>query len=257
MKSNAVLQLENVSVSFGDTEALRDLSISVGESSMLALVGPSGAGKTTLLRLAGLALLPSSGVAYYQGCSTSALSIAELRQRRSKIGFIHQRLNMVPNLRVYQNVLLGKLGAKGLLYCGKQMLSASRTTLEEIYSILKRLGVEDKMYSRTDRLSGGQLQRVAIARALFQSPTVLLADEPVSSVDPARAEATIDLLVSLAKETNTSLLVSMHNYDLAAKHFSRLVGLKAGGVLFDAAPADVSPEMQSSLYSLESHELLG
>ena len=244
MKSNAVLQLEKVSVSFGDTEALRDLSL-------------GGAGKTTLLRLAGLALLPSSGTAYYQGRPTKDLSIAHLRQLRSEIGFIHQRLNMVPNLRVYQNVLLGKLGAKGLLFCGREMLFSSRKTLEEIYSLLKRLGIEDKMYSRTDRLSGGQLQRVAIARALFQSPTVILADEPVSSVDPARAEATVELLVSLARETKASLIVSMHNYELAAKHFSRLVGLKAGSVLFDAAPSDITPEMQSDLYSLESHELLG
>ncbi|MCL4151634.1 UNVERIFIED_CONTAM: hypothetical protein GTU68_015098 [Idotea baltica] len=230
--------------------------MSIPRGEQIALVGASGAGKTTLLRLCGLGLLPSDGAVYFNDSLTSSIRISELRSLRSEIGFIHQHFNLVPNIRVYQNVLLGRIGTIGAFKAAKEFLFPSKAILEEIYAVLARLGITEKMYDRTDRLSGGQMQRVAIARSLFQSPRILLADEPVSSVDPARARATVELLVSLAKEDKMTLLVSMHNFELAAEFFPRLVGMHQGTVIFDSPAEEINEEMRESLYSLESHELL-
>jgi phosphonate transport system ATP-binding protein len=162
----------------------------------------------------------------------------------------------VPNLRVVQNVLAGRLGRQSLLASLRSMVFADRGETREVFALLERVGIPEKLYERTDALSGGQRQRVAIARALFQRPEALLADEPVSSVDPARARDTVALLKEVSQERGITLCMSLHNLDLAREFFPRLVGLRGGRIAFDAAPRDVSAEQFEALYQLAPDEML-
>jgi phosphonate transport system ATP-binding protein len=220
----------------------------------IAFVGPSGAGKTTLLRALGAALEVHSGEISVDGVPLQTLSGHRLRRVRGATGFVHQDLRLVPNLRVLQNVLCGRLGAASLPGSLRMMVLPSRDQRRSVYQLLDRVGIAEKMYERTDRLSGGEQQRLAIARALFQKPRVLLADEPVSSVDPARARDTVALLSALSREAGLTLCVSLHNVELAREFFPRLIGLCAGSVVFDRPTADVSDDSIAALYRLHQRD---
>jgi phosphonate transport system ATP-binding protein len=151
---------------------------------------------------------------------------------------------------------MGRLGEHGLVGGLRSVFLPKRAALLEVHALLERVGVEDKLFQRTDTLSGGQSQRVAIARALYQRPAVLLCDEPVASVDPARAQAVVELLVEVARERGLALVVSLHDLDLARAHFPRIVGLRAGRVVFDARTSDVASARFDELYRLDEAELL-
>ncbi len=251
----AGFRLARAGVSFHGRAALAgvDLEIRPGES--LALVGPSGSGKTTLLRLLNAAVLPGTGRVEVDGRSLDGLAPAELRALRAHIGFVHQDLCLVPNVRVLANVLAGKLGQQGLLASLRTLLVPPRPEVEQVARILERVGIGEKLYQRTDSLSGGQRQRVALARALFQEPRALLADEPVSAVDPARARSMVELLAEVSRERGLTLVVSLHDIGLAREFFPRLVGLRGGRVLFDKPTAEVGTAELERLYSLEGLEL--
>ena len=175
---------------------------------------------------------------------------AQIKALRSRVGFIHQDHQLVPNYRVIQNVLTGRVGRQGLLASLLAVLFPRRKITEEIHRLLERVGIEEKLFSWTHQLSGGERQRVAIARALFQKPQILLADEPVASVDPARAEALVVLLTKLAAEEGWALAVSLHNLGLAQAHFDRVIGLRDGLVLFDAPAQDLPAGAYERLYDL-------
>ena len=250
----AELQLQAVRVSFGTRTVLTDLSLSFAPGECIALVGPSGSGETTLLRLLNGAQAPAAGAVRLDGRSLSELTPPQLRRVRARIGFIHQDLCLVPNLRVSQNVMHGRLGRTGLLRSLLHAAFPPRAELQEIRALLDRVGIGDRLHERTDRLSGGQRQRVAIARALHQEPQLLLADEPVSSLDPLRSRQTIQLLIALARERGITLVVSLHDLPLAREFFPRLVGLREGRVLFDAAPERLSETQLTELYRIEARD---
>jgi phosphonate transport system ATP-binding protein len=174
-----------------------------------------------------------------------------LRELRAQLAFIPQDLGLVPNMRVVQNVVGGHFGRRSLLGALRDLLLPALEVRREIFALLERVGIAEKMYDRVDALSGGQQQRVAVARALFQSPAVLLADEPISAVDPARARSLLELLVGLCAEEELSLVVSMHQLELAREFFPRLVGMKEGKVLFDRATPDLQAGELADLYRLE------
>jgi len=255
-ESASHFRLDAASVSFGKVDALDRVSISIDPGERVAIVGPSGGGKTTLLRLLNGIVRPSAGSVTALGEALGSLPAERLREVRSRIGFIHQHLALVPNLRVVQNVISGKLGRRGLLRSMRDFLFPGSADLEQIHAILERVGIAEKLYERTDRLSGGQQQRVAIARALFQEPLALLADEPVSSVDPARARDTVSLLTELSEEDGLTLCMSLHNIELASEFFPRIVGLRAGRVLFDSSPASLEPSAMRELFDLSPGEAL-
>src|SRR3954469_7770547 len=250
------LRLENVSVRYGSLAALEGVSLSVNPGERVGLVGPSGAGKTTLLRLFNGSVRPSDGKATVLGQDIALLSGRELRRLRARVGFVHQDLSLVPNQRVIRNVLAGKLGQRGLGGAMRMMLFPTRTEAVAVHRILERVGVQEKLYERTDRLSGGQRQRVAIARALYQEPAALLADEPVASVDPARARDTVDLLTSISREGGLTLCMSLHNLELARAFFPRLVGMRKGRIVFDRPTDELSEGEFRELCRLESAEML-
>lgn len=252
----AAFQLEHVSVNYSSVRAVADVSLTINVGERVALVGPSGAGKTTLLRLLNSVVRPSPGRLRVLDRETHELSSPQLRQLRSRIGFVHQSLDLVPNLRVLQNVLSGRMGSQSFAHSVRTMLLPFRQQTREAHELLDRVGIEEKLYERTDRLSGGQQQRVAIARALYQKPEVLLADEPVASVDPARARDTVRLLTQIAAADGLTLCASLHDLRLAREFFPRLVGLRDGRIVFDRATADLSEDEFESLYRLSEEELL-
>lgn len=247
--------LDAVTVRYRTENALDRVSIGISNGDTVAVVGPSGAGKSTLLRLLNGSIRPTTGTVSISGCRVADLTAPQLRRIRSSIGFIHQDLRLVPNLRVVQNVVAGRLGNWSLLRSMRAMFWTPQHLVEEAYAILERVGIGDKLFERTDRLSGGQRQRVAIARALFQHPIALVADEPVSSVDPNRARDTVRLLAEISRERGITLCVSLHNLELARAYFPRIVGMRDGRVFFDSLTAELSMSEFDALYRLETTEL--
>ena len=243
--------MRGAGLELGGRTVLDGVDLSVGAGERLALVGPSGAGKTSLLHLLAGARLPSRGAVERDGRPLSELTPRELRSIRARTGFVHQDLGLVPILRTHHNVAAGRFGRQGLLGALRALVRPSRDELLAIHAALERVGIGGLLYQRTDRLSGGEAQRAAIARALYQEPEVLLADEPISSVDPARARALLELFLELSAEQGWTLVCSLHDLALARELFPRLVGLREGRVVFDAAPAELATETFEALYRIE------
>jgi phosphonate transport system ATP-binding protein len=248
--------LSDVSVRYGRTAAAEHVTLQLQPGEAVAIVGPSGAGKTTLLRLLNGSVRPTEGRVLVDGRALASMTPGELQRVRAAIGFIHQDLRLVPTLRVVQNVVAGRLGSESLLTSLRHVFFTPSSAAAEAHAILDRVGIPEKLFERTDRLSGGQRQRVAIARALFQRPLAMLADEPVSSVDPARARDAVRLLTSISREYGLTLCVSLHTLELAREFFPRLVGMRHGRVVFDAPAASLTPAQFDGLYQLDAPEML-
>ncbi|MBA3598785.1 MAG: ATP-binding cassette domain-containing protein [Methylibium sp.] len=229
--------------------ALRAVSLSAASGERLAVIGPSGAGKTTLLRVLATALRPGEGRALSLSANPWQLSAAALRKLRARIGVVHQAPPIPPRLRVVTAVLAGRLGG----------WSTGRALASLLYPVdiagareaLARLDMADRLFDRCDRLSGGQLQRVGIARVLYQAPELLLADEPVSALDPALADAAVGQLIAHSQTQGATLVASLHAVDLALKWFPRIVGMRVGEVVFDKPAEHVTRAMLQELYATE------
>jgi len=193
---------------------------------------------------------PTRGRALLGGRDLSSLTPKALSKWRARVGYIPQDFGLVPNVRVHRNVLAGRIGTESFFTSVRSALLPPRESLERAHEILERLGIEEHLFRRTDSLSGGEQQRVAIARALFQEPHALLADEPLASVDPTRARALLELLQELATEGGLTLIVSLHNVELARSQFSRIVGLREGELLFDADPKSIGDEELDALFRI-------
>ena len=227
--------------------ALNGVDLSVQRGEKVALIGPSGAGKTTLFRILNLTLRPSSGQVWINGHEVENLHGRRLREARRKIGTVYQQHNLVPRLKVIHNVLSGQLGRWSTV---RSLASLVRPVdIDLAYRALKQVGIEEKIFTRTDQLSGGQQQRVAIARVLVQEPEVILADEPVSSVDPSLASAIVKLMLQISQQTGKTLLVNLHSVDLALSHFPRIIGVKNGAIVFDLPPDKLKEDFLDDLYS--------
>jgi phosphonate transport system ATP-binding protein len=255
-ESDDAFSLHEVTVQFGALKALDGVTLRIGRCERVGIVGPSGGGKTTLLRVLNGMQQASTGTVTTLGQEVAALAPAPLRALRARIAFVHQNLALIPGLRVIQNVVMGRAGRRSLWRSVRDVLFASTPDTREIHALLERTGIPEKLYHRTGHLSGGQQQRVAVARALFQNPEVLLADEPVSSIDPARARDTVDLLTRLSCEDGLTLVMSLHNLELAREFFPRLIGLRHGRVVFDQPSASLSGAEFAALYRLTKDELL-
>ncbi|WP_182526799.1 phosphonate ABC transporter ATP-binding protein [Nocardioides dongkuii] len=244
-----VVALRGVSVSYGGHAALRDVDLVVRAGERVALVGPSGAGKSTLLRLCTGAARPDAGDVEVLGQSLSRPPAAALADVRRRTGTIHQSLHLVGRLRVVHNVNAGHLGRWSTWQALTSLVRPRET--ETARAALARLGIAEKLLTRTDRLSGGEQQRVALARVLVQNPDLVLADEPVSSLDPARADEVMRLLCETVATPARTLVVSLHDFDLAVRRCDRVVGLRGGRVVFDRPADRVDARLYDELYSLE------
>ena len=232
----------------GVTRALDGITLSVGRGERLALIGRSGAGKTTLFRLLNATLRPTSGRLLFDGREVGQMSARELRAMRRRVGTVYQQHYLVPSLSVLENALCGRLGRWSLWQTARSVLRPARADVEEAGHVLELVGLAEKMRERADALSGGQQQRLAVARALMQHPDVILADEPVASLDPGLADSVMGLLQRVADEGGRTLLVALHNIDLALGYFPRVVALRGGAVAFDAAAARLSREGLAEFY---------
>jgi len=243
-----VFELRGVTVRYGAFAALSKVSLRIEAGERVALIGPSGAGKSTLLSLLNGSLAPTEGEVRLLGQDPTRLSTRALRRLQRQIGTVYQQFHLVPNLSVIHNVNAGHLGRWSLL----QALVSLIVPLERPRAAraLAEVGIADKLYARTDTLSGGQQQRVAIARVLVQDPVAILADEPISSVDPERSREIMTLLRELCDRFDKTLVVSLHAIEYAYSHCERMIGLRAGQVVFDLPAAQVSPQMVEALYRI-------
>src|SRR5919197_1316861 len=241
-------KLDHLSKVFPDgTVAVDEITLCLEPGERVAVIGPSGAGKTTLVRLLNATLRPTSGRLRFGDEDITKLSGRRLRQIRRRIGTVYQQHNLVPQLRVVHNVLAGKLGRWPLAKALWSLISPCDRGVA--LAALEQVGIAEKFYARTAHLSGGQQQRVAIARVLVQDPDIILADEPVSSVDPSLAVAIVSLLRDLSHESRKTLLVNLHSVELALAYFPRIVGIRDGRVHFDLAPDKVSGALLAELYA--------
>lgn len=229
--------------------ALHPLQLTVARGERVAVIGPSGAGKTSLLRLAATSLRVSEGRIEVLGIHPWELDARSLKALRARIGVVHQSPPIPPRLRVVTAVLAGRLGRWSTWRALASMLRPVDAAGAQ--AALARLELGNRLYERCDRLSGGQLQRVGIARVLYQAPELILADEPVSALDPALADAALRELVAQSEQTGATLIASLHAVDLALRRFDRIIGLRDGRMLFDQPAQAVSAAMLGELYVTE------
>lgn len=230
-------------------DALRNIDVQIDAGEQVAIIGPSGAGKSSLLNLLATALKLSSGDIQVLGERAWHLSARQRQRLRARIGLVHQAPPIPPRQRVITAVLAGKLGQWSL---GKSLLNLLHPLdVAGARAALARLDLGDKLFAHCQQLSGGQLQRVGIARVLYQAPEILLADEPVSAMDPVLAGHTLSILSRHAREHNVTLVASLHAVDLALAHFPRIIGLRDGQILFDCPSAEVSRDKLDALYANE------
>lgn len=238
--------LERAEKRYRDLVALAPLSLTIRSGERVALMGPSGGGKSTLLGLLAASLHPDHGRVTIAGQPTTTLRPG--RDLARLVGVMPQGVALVPSLAVVHNVLAGRLGEWGLVRSLASLLVPRE--IDAVHAALDRVGIAEKLWQRTDRLSGGEHQRVALARLLIQHPRAVLADEPVSAVDPARAEDLIALMVALAAEQGQTLIASLHAVPLGLRYFDRIIALRGGRLVFDRPAAAVTPAHLAALYDL-------
>lgn len=233
--------------------ALRGVSMGVKKGEFLVVIGLSGSGKSTLLRCINRLHQPTSGSITFEGENVTNIRGASLRNYRSRIGMIFQHFNLIPRKTVLMNVLSGALAKTPLL--NSLMGIYSDEQKERAMKYIKIVGLEGKENSRADNLSGGQQQRVAIARTLMQNPSVLLADEPVASLDPATSHSVMQYLKKINEELGITVICNLHFLSLVRQYASRVIALKGGEVIYEGLPEDINEEWFQTIYGEDAVEV--
>ncbi len=233
--------------------ALRGIDVTFSEGEFVVIIGPSGAGKSSFIRCINKLVTPTSGNIIFQGKNIEKLTGKELRLTRSKIGMIFQHYNLVDRTNVIKNVLHGRLGQMKL---HKSILGLySQEDREKAVELLEEVGIDKQIYQRADKLSGGQKQRVGICRALMQNPDLLLADEPIASLDPKSAKVVMDSLYETTREKDLTVIVNLHQVDYAKRYASRIIGIKEGKIVFDGTAEELTDEMIADIYDGKEEEM--
>ncbi|MCP4422107.1 MAG: phosphonate ABC transporter ATP-binding protein [Chloroflexi bacterium] len=249
-----MLRVKNLTKIYDDgTVALRDVSFEVPNGQFLAVVGLSGSGKSTLLRCINRLIEPTSGEIWWDDIKLSHVTGEELRRARRKIGMIFQHFNLVQRSTVLTNVLSGRLGYVNPITSIFNRFPAS--DLKRAHASLARVGIADKANSRADELSGGQQQRVGIARALMQEPDLVLADEPVASLDPVLAHSIMRHLQQINREDNISVLCSLHFLDLVQEYGDRVIALNEGQLVFEGPPSEIDDARFKDIYGKDAERI--
>ena len=249
-----MLEIKNLTKVYeGGTQALYDVSFTIKPGEFLAVIGLSGSGKSTLLRCINRLIEPTEGQIIWNGEDVTAASQEEMLRIRRKIGMIFQHFNLVSRSRVITNVLAGRLG-----YVNPAMSLLNhfpKSDMNMAIKQLERVSIADQAYKRADELSGGQQQRVGIARAMMQEPEIILADEPVASLDPVLAHSIMQYLETINKEDGVMILCSLHFLDLVHRYADRAIALNEGKLMFDGSPQDIDDEKFKEIYGKEAERV--
>ncbi|GLR60968.1 MULTISPECIES: phosphonate ABC transporter ATP-binding protein [Rhizobium] len=244
-----MFELKNVTRRFGKKLAVDSVTLAIPQGQMVGVIGRSGAGKSTLLRMINRLQEPSSGSIHFAGVEVSGLRGQALRNWQRDCAMIFQQFNLVPRLDVLTNVMLGRLNHRSTL----MSLLNIFTREERVHAIaaLERLGIEQTALQAAGTLSGGQQQRVAIARALMQNPKMVLADEPIASLDPLNAKIVMDALRDINEREGITVITNLHTLDTARNYCERIVGMAGGRVVFDGKPSELTAEAVKEIYGTD------
>lgn len=248
-----MLVVEKLSKAFGDLTAVDSVSLAIPKGQMVGVIGRSGAGKSTFLRMINRLTDPSQGTITYENREITSLRGRNLRLWRASCAMIFQQFNLVERMDVLTNVMVGRIAHTGFI----RSMSRSFTDEDRMHAIhaLDRLDLAPQALQRAGTLSGGQQQRVAIAKALVQNPQIMLADEPIASLDPANATRVMDALLEINRTDGLTVLVNLHTLDTARAYCDRIIAMRAGQVQFDGAPVELSTDKVREIYG--THDLSG
>lgn len=235
------------------TVALKNVNLTIEQGEFVAIIGLSGAGKSTLIRLVNKMITPTAGELRVNGVRVNeSLYGYNLRKFRRKIGMVFQSFNLVGRTSVINNVLAAKIADKG--FFASLFGYYSKDDKLDALEALNKVGILDKAYIRADQLSGGQMQRVALSRTLAQNPTIILADEPVASLDPVTADMIMKDFKKINEQYNITIIANMHHVDVALKFVNRVIGIRAGEVVYDGPSSEVTEEILKTIYNRELTE---
>jgi phosphonate transport system ATP-binding protein len=253
-----MIELKNLSLVYPNGhEALKNINIKIEEGEFVVIVGLSGAGKSSLIRSINRLVTPTSGELLIDGTDILPLKDRQLKKVRTEIGMIFQNYNLVKRMSVLRNVLAGRLGNTGTI---RSLLGLfPREDVELAMNSLERVGIGEKAYVRADQLSGGQQQRVSIARALTQKPKIILADEPIASLDPPTSHQVMKDLKRINREDKITTLVNLHFIDMAMEYADRIIGMRAGEVVYDGPVNTVTEKTFEEIYGrkIKEDDMLG
>jgi phosphonate transport system ATP-binding protein len=258
LKEKPMIEFRNVVKTYpGDVKALQGVTCTIQQGEFVAIIGLSGAGKSTFIRCINQMHTITSGEIIVNGFDVSQLKGNDLRQFRRKIGMVFQSFNLVKRTTVIKNVLTARVAVMPLW----KSIMGLYTKEDKILALtaLDNVGILDKAYKRADTLSGGQAQRVALARCLAQKPDIILADEPVASLDPLTSQQVMEDFIKINKEFNITVVANMHHVDIAKKYANRIIGIKAGKIVFDGPSTTITNDDLTNIYGrrLQHDELMG
>jgi len=243
-----MLKLEEITVSYNKKElAVDNISLDINQGDFVGIIGSSGSGKSSLLKTINLLVKPIKGKVYIDNVEITQLKKTQLRNMRREIGFVFQDYNLIDRSSVLDNVLIGRLGYKSSLksifgiFSDEDYIKAARA--------LEQVGLEEKIFQRAYQLSGGQKQRVAIAKTLCQNPKIILADEPVSSLDVATSQIIMDYFKKINEKKNITILINLHDVNIAKKYCHRIIALKKGKIIFDGKAGVLNEEILKGIYT--------
>lgn len=247
-----MLELYSLKKSFGQVNAIDEVTVTIEAGQMVGIIGRSGAGKSTLLRLVNRLIEPSNGKILFNGRDITKLKGRDLRLWRASCAMIFQQFNLVERMDVLTNVLIGRVAHQGVLSTVVRRFSAEETAMAA--QALDRLDLLPQALQKAGTLSGGQQQRVAIAKALLQRPEIMLADEPIASLDPANAAKVMDALRRINREDGITVLVNLHTLDTARAYCDRIIAMRAGRVVFEGSPDELTRERLKEIYGIGEAE---
>ncbi|EKS42330.1 phosphonate ABC transporter ATP-binding protein [Afipia clevelandensis] len=250
-----MLEVDGLTCRFGAKTAVDNASFAIEPGRFVGVIGRSGAGKSTLLRMINRLENPTAGRILFEGVDVTALQGRDLRRWRARSAMIFQQFNLVGRLDVLTNVLMGRLAGMPFWRSVTQLWPHDDKAMA--ISALEQFDMMPMAAQRADQLSGGQQQRVAIARALVQQPDIILADEPIASLDPRNTRIVMDALLRINKHFGITVICNLHSLELARNYCDRLIGMSAGRVVFDGAPAALTDSIARELYDLEAGEVMG
>lgn len=243
-----MIEFKDISLTYPNgTTALKKIDLSIEQGEFVVIIGLSGAGKSSLIRCINRLVQPTSGKLFVDGEEIAHLSNKKLRALRTNVGMVFQDFNLIDRLSVLRNVMMGRLGKTKTL---SSILGIfTQEELKQAMENLERVDLREKAYVRADQLSGGQKQRVSIARALTQEPRIILADEPIASLDPPNSHKVMKDLRRIAKEDNLTTIVNLHYMDMALEYADRIIGMRDGEIVYDGPATEVTKQTFEMIYN--------